>query len=76
MNIQQMRVFIAEHPRYKNGASWRAKCMTMSDRQVVAIYNKFRKLDYNEIRKEVNEPKKEMYHQIDIFEYLIGKEEA
>lgn len=51
MTINQMRTYIAEHPKYRNSQSWRDKCLRMSDNQVLAIYDKFRKLDYYELEK-------------------------
>ena len=70
MDIRQMRIYISQHPRYKNSASWKARCQTMPDRQVVAIYNNFIKQDFRKIEKEIKQINKsnEQYHQIDIFE--------
>ena len=74
MSIEQMRVYIAEHPKYKNSPNWRYRCQTMSSRQVVAIYNNFKKMDYKKIEKELKEQNKDNknYHQINIFEYMEG----
>ena len=54
MTINQMRTYISQHPKYKNSQSWVDKCLRMSDNQVLAIYDKFRKLDYNELDKQYN----------------------
>lgn len=72
MTIQQMRVYISQHPMYKGSTTWKVKCQTMPDRQVVAIYNHFRNLDYKKMEKELQATKKSnvKYHQMDIFEYM------
>ncbi len=72
MTTQQMRVYISQHPLYKGSMKWKAKCMTMPERQVIAIYNKFKQQDFKKIEKEVleREKQKEQYHQIDMFEYM------
>ena len=59
MSIEQMRVYIAEHPKYKNSPNWRYRCQTMPSSQVVAIYNNFRKMDYKKIEKELKAQDKE-----------------
>ena len=46
MSISAMRLYISQHPKYKGNAVWARKCMNMPSRQVVAIYEKFKKLDY------------------------------
>jgi hypothetical protein len=53
--------------------------MTMPERQVAAIYNKFKELDYKALEAERAKgafvlPKEE-YHQIDMWEYLLSKGE-
>ena len=58
MSIEQMRVYIAEHPKYKNSPNWRYRCQTMPSSQVVAIYNNFRKMDYKKIEKEIQRQRK------------------
>ena len=72
MSIEQMRVYIAEHPKYKNSPNRRYRCQTMPSNQVVAIYNNFRKMDYKKIEKELKAQDKDNqnYHQINIFEYM------
>ena len=74
MSIEQMRVYIADHPKYKNSPNWRYRCQTMPSSQVVAIYNNFRKMDYKKIEKELKAQDKDnqSYHQINIFEYMEG----
>ena len=52
----------------------------MPERQVAAIYNKFKELDYKALEAEKAEgafvmPKNEDYHQIDMWEYLLSKGE-
>lgn len=76
MDVQQMRVYISQHPRYKHSKTWLAKCMTMPDRMVVAIYNKFRNVDYKKEEQKIKlqQNKPEEYHQITILEYLKEKE--
>lgn len=84
MTIQQMRIYISQHPKYANSESWRTKCMTMPDRTVVAIYNKFKNINYNDVKREMEfdkalslvgfNKKEEQYHQVDMFEYLAEKE--
>ena len=61
MSIEQMRVYIAEHPKYKNSPNWRYRCQT-------------RKMDYKKIEKELKAQDKDNqnYHQINIFEYMEG----
>lgn len=75
MNVMQMRVYISEHPRYKNSKSWRQKCMCMPDRTVVAIYNKFKNVNYKEEEKKIQSEssQKERFHQINMFEYLLDR---
>lgn len=74
MQMHEMRMYIANHPRYKNSFSWRAKCQTMSERQVAAIYERFKNLDYKKIEREMKQTNKsnEQYHQINMFEYMEG----
>ena len=76
MSIEQMRVYIAEHPKYKNSPNWRYRCQTMPSSQVLAIYINFRKMDYKKIEKELKAQDKDNqnqnYHQINIFEYMEG----
>ena len=78
-SMSEMRYYIAQHPRYKGSKTWNRKCMTMPERQVAAIYNKFKELDYKVLEAEKAEgafvlPKEE-YHQIDMWEYLLNKGE-
>lgn len=74
-NINEMRTYICQHPKYKNSVSWRARVMTMPDLQVLAIYMQFRKLDYRKIEREMKRQEKDSqkYHQINMFEYMEGK---
>ena len=74
MDINQMRIYISQHPKYRNSPKWKARVMRMPENQVVALYNKFRLLDYKKIEKEMKQQDKEnsKYHQIDIFEYMEG----
>lgn len=79
-SMSEMRYYIAQHPRYKGSKTWNRKCMTMPERQVAAIYNKFKELDYKALEAEKAEgafvlPKTEDYHQIDMLEYLLSKGE-
>lgn len=77
MKMQDMRNYIATHPRYKNSMRWKVKCQTMPERQVVAIYEKFKTLDYAQIARDMllaENVTDKQYHQIDIFEYLNRKE--
>ena len=77
MTIPEMRYYISQHPRYKGTEAWNKRCATMPDRQVIAIYNKFKNLDYKALEAEESEGAfvlpKEQYHQIDMFEYMMGK---
>lgn len=77
MNVQEMRVYISQHPKYKNSKSWIQKCMCMSDRAVVAIYNKFKNVDYKQEEKKIKlqQDKPEEFHQVTLMEYLADKEE-
>lgn len=43
MTVEQMRVYISECSKYNKSESWREKCRKMSDNQVLAIYNRFKK---------------------------------
>lgn len=78
-SMSEMRYYIAQHPRYKGSKTWNRKCMTMPERQVAAIYNKFKELDYKALKAEKAEGAfvlpKEDYHQIDMWEYLLSKGE-
>ena len=76
MDVQQMRVYISQHPKYKNSTTWLEKCTTMPDRMVVAIYNKFKNVDYEQEEKTIKsqQNKPEEYHQMTILEYLYQKE--
>ena len=79
-SMSEMRYYISQHPRYKGTAAWNHKCMTMPERQVAAIYNKFKELDYKALEAEKAKgafvlPKTEDYHQIDMWEYLLSKGE-
>ena len=71
-NIDEMRTYICQHPKYKNSVSWRARVMKMKVAQVVAIYRQFRILDYRKIEREMKRQEKDnqKYHQIDMFEYM------
>lgn len=73
MSIEQMRVYISQHPKY-NSPAWRDKCNRMPDGQVIAIYHNFKKQDYSKVRKEMKQTEKEnqKYHQINMFEYMEG----
>ena len=74
MNIDQMRIYISQHPKYKNSPFWRSRCQRMPDDQIIAIYYKFRKMDYKKIEKEIKkqDKKNDDYHQINMFEYMEG----
>lgn len=74
MNIDQMRIYISQHPKYRNSPFWRSRCQRMPANQVVAIYNNFKKMDYKKIEKELKERDKnnKNYHQINMFEYMEG----
>lgn len=76
MDVQQMRVYISQHPKYKNSKSWIQKCMCMPDRTVVAIYNKFKNVNYRQEEKKIKlqQERPEEYHQMTIMEYLANKE--
>lgn len=41
MNIEQMRLYISQHAKYKS-PEWTEKVTNMPDNQVIAIYNKFK----------------------------------
>ena len=77
MDVQQMRVYISQHPKYKGSKTWLQKCMCMPDRMVVAIYNKFKAVDYRQEEKKIRlqQDKPEEFHQITLMEYLADKEE-
>ena len=71
MTVDQMRNYICQHPKYKNSMYWKQKVMTMPENQVVAIYHKFKQINYGEEQKKVDARKEgSEYHQIDMFEYL------
>lgn len=72
MEINQMRVYISQHPLYKHSPAWVDRCQRMPSNQVVAIYNNFKKLDYKKIEREMKKREKTnaQYHQIDMFEYM------
>lgn len=74
MTVEQMRIYISHHPKYKDSPRWRVRCMNMSDLQVCAVYHKFRKLDYRKIEREMKKQNKDNseYHQINMFEYMEG----
>lgn len=75
MTIDQERVYIMGHPKYKDSEKWKDRVMRMPDNQVHAIYKQFQKVDYKKIEKEMKAQKKdnENYHQVDIFEYMEDK---
>lgn len=70
--MNQMRTYISQHPKYRNSPKWKARVMRMPENQVVALYNKFRELDYKKIEKQMRQQEKENqnYHQVDMFEYM------
>ena len=72
MNMKEMRLYIAQHPKYKNSPAWIDRCQRMPERQVVAIYNNFKKQDYKKMEKEMRKTEKQNsnYHQITMFEYM------
>ena len=45
MDMNQMRTYISQHPKYRNSPKWKARVMRMPENQVVALYNKFRELE-------------------------------
>lgn len=73
--MNQMRTYISQHPKYRNSPKWKARVMRMPENQVVALYNKFRELDYKKIEKQMKQQEKENqnYHQVDMFEYMEGQ---
>lgn len=73
--MNQMRTYISQHPKYRNSPKWKARVMRMPENQVVALYNKFRELDYKKIERQMKQQEKENqnYHQVDIFEYMEGQ---
>lgn len=73
--MNQMRTYISQHPKYRNSLKWKARVMRMPENQVVALYNKFRELDYKKIEKQMRQQEKENqnYHQVDMFEYMEGQ---
>ena len=77
MSISAMRLYISQHPKYKGNAVWARKCMNMPSRQVVAIYEKFKKLDYEALEADLKAEGAislpEDYHQINLFEYALDK---
>ena len=75
MDMNQMRTYISQHPKYRNSPKWKARVMRMPENQVVALYNKFRELDYKKIERQMKQQEKENqnYHQVDIFEYMEGQ---
>ena len=66
MTIAQMRLYLAEHPKYKNSDRWRRRVANMPEPQVYAIFKQFQKAD-NKAKEE-----QDKYHQIDMFEYMEG----
>lgn len=72
MDVNQMRVYICQHPKYKTSPKWIDKVNRMPDNQVIAIYRQFQKLDYKKIARELKDQKKdnENYHQMNMFEYM------
>ena len=78
MNINQMRMYIAKHPKYKNSPRWIDRVMRMPEPQVYAIYRQFQKADYKKIEREMkrNNKENEQYHQMNIFEYMEELENA
>lgn len=75
MDMNQMRTYISQHPKYRNSPKWKARVMRMPENQVVALYNKFRELDYKKIERQMKQQEKENqnYHQVDMFEYMEGQ---
>lgn len=71
MTIDQMRNYIAQHPKYKNSPNWVRRVMQMPDPQVFAIYKQFRKADYKQIQKEIDSQNKdnEQFHQMTLLEW-------
>lgn len=76
MQMNEMRNYISQHPLYKNSPAWRDRCQRMKESQVVAIYNKFKLQDWKKLEKVIkkNEKSNEQYHQMDMFEYMEGKD--
>lgn len=74
--MNQMRTYISQHPKYRNSPKWKARVMRMPENQVVALYNKFRELDYKKIERQMKQQEKENqnYHQVDMFEYMEGQQ--
>lgn len=71
-DIDEMRTYICQHPKYKNSVSWRARVMKMPVPQIIAIYKQFQKVDYRKIEREMKRQEKDnkKYHQINMFEYM------
>lgn len=67
MTVNGMRSYICQHPKYRHNEHWKNRVMHIPDYQVIAIYNRFKNLDFE---KEA----KEEYHQVSIFEYMRDKE--
>ncbi len=69
MTLNDMRLHILDaYP--KAGMGWREKVTKMKPAQVIAIY---KSIQERRARHEMKEP--EPYHQIDIFEWMISRNE-
>lgn len=67
LSIEQMRTRVmSAYP----GDRWKMKCHFMPDNQVVALYYKFLRTGKFDKKKKPRIPKKEVYHQMDIFDYI------
>lgn len=71
-DIHEIRLAVMTVPKY-NGLTWHRRVRNMSDRQVIAIYNKFKEMGMFKKKNDIPEPKRaetEPYHQITMFEYM------
>jgi CRISPR/Cas system CSM-associated protein Csm2 small subunit len=68
--INEMRRYIMD--AYPNSSKFRAKVVDMPTNQVIAVYHSI--LD-RQARKEKKENKKEEFHQLDIWEYMVDRNE-
>lgn len=77
-SMSEMRDYVASHPKYSKSMYWRAKVYQMPEKQVAAIYMKFKSIDYRELQKKLDSESSfleetkhlEKYHQMDIWEFL------
>ena len=66
MEIREMRKKIANAPKYRNSMRWQNRVRKMSERQVYAVYEEFKKRGMFDKKKD----RKSEYKQLTIFDFF------